>query len=179
MSSAQSFGWLVCVSSLFGGRLQPKECIFSFHFSSLDSPSKTTGNRPPQTFCRGRIASRIPAPLLVLFLVGCCVVSANGGRLKLRLGPSLHFFVAPFAAPNNRKKSSPRVLRWSRLITNALPPPQPTFGWLLCILTKRRPPKTNAPPISQFFDGCHWGAPIKGSCRSEPETGRRAPAVGS
>ena len=169
----------MCVSSSFGGRLQPKECFFSFHFSSLESPSKTTGNRPPQMFCCGRIASRIPTPLLVLFSVGCCVVLTNGGRLKLRLGPSLYFFVAPFATPNDRKKSSPRVPRRSRLITNALPPPQPTFGWLLCLFTKWRPPKTDAPPISQFFDGCHWGSPIKGSCHSKPEPGQRLPAVGS
>ena len=100
--------------------LTATECIFSFHFSSLESPSKTTGNRPPRTFCRGRIASQIPAPSLVLFLVGCCVVSANDGRLKLRLGPSLYFFVAPFAAPNDRKKSSPRVPPRSRLITAKL-----------------------------------------------------------
>ena len=155
------------------------ECILSFHNLSLKLPSKTTGNRPPQTFCHGRVASRIPAPLLVLFWFGCCVVSANGGRLKLRLGPSLYFFVAPFAGPNNRKKSSPRVPPRSRLVTNTLPSPQSPFGWLLCLLTKRRPPKTDAPPISQCFDGCHWGAPIKGSCRSEPDPGRRAPAVGS
>ena len=160
--------------------LTATECIFSFHFSSLGSPSKTTGNRPPRTFCRGRIASQIPAPSLVLFLVGCCVVSANNGRLKLRLSPSLYFFVAPFAVPNDRKKSSPHIPPRSRLITNAPPlPPQPNFGWLLCLLKKRRPPKTDAPPISQFFDGCHWGAPIKGSCHSEPKPGRRAPAVGS
>ena len=157
--------------------LTATECIFSFHFLSLESPSKTTGNRPPRTFCHGRIASQIPTPSLVLFLVCCCVVSANDGHLKLRLGPSLYFFVAPFAAPNDRKKSSPRVPPRSRLITNLPPPPQPNFGWLLCLLKKRRPPKTDAPPISQFFDGCHWGAPIKGSCHSEPKPGRRAPAV--
>jgi hypothetical protein len=81
------------------------ECIFSFLFSLLESPSKTMGNRPSQTFRRGRILSRIPAPSLVLFLVGCCVVSANGGRLKLMPCSSLYFFVAPFAAPNDREKS--------------------------------------------------------------------------
>ena len=100
--------------------LTATECIFSFHFLSFESPSKTTVNPSPRTFCRSRIASQIPAPSLVLFLVGCCVVSANDGRLKLRLGPSLYFFVAPFAAPNDRKKSSPRVPPRSRLITAKL-----------------------------------------------------------
>jgi hypothetical protein len=68
-------------------------------------PSKTTGNRPSQAFRPGQILSRIPAPSLVLFLVGCCVVLANGGHLKLMPCPSLFFFVALFAAPNDRKKS--------------------------------------------------------------------------
>jgi hypothetical protein len=98
----------------------------------LESPSKTTGNRPPQTFCHGGIASRIPAPLLVLFLVGCCVVLANGGYLKLRLSPSLYFFVAPFAAPSDRKNSSPRVPRRSHLITNA--PPRRSLPSVICCI---------------------------------------------
>jgi hypothetical protein len=42
------------------------------------------------------------------------------------------------------------------------PPPTPSFGWLLCIIIEWRPPKPSAPPISQFFDGCHFGAPNKG-----------------
>ena len=61
---------------------------FSFHFSLLESP-KATGYSPSQTFRHGRILSRIPAPSLVLLSVGCCVVSANAGRLKLMPCPSL------------------------------------------------------------------------------------------
>ncbi len=35
--------------------------------------------------------------------------------------------------------------------------------WLLCISIERQlPPKTGAPPISQFFDGRHFGTPNKG-----------------
>ena len=160
--------------------LTATECIFSFHFSSLESPSKTTGNCPPRTFCRGRIASQIPAPSLVLFLVGCCVFSANDGRLKLRLGPSLYFFRRPICRPKRQEKVLPtRSASVASHHQRPPPPPQPNFGWLLCLLKKRRPPKTDAPPISQFFDGCHWGAPMKRSCHSEPKPGRRAPAVGS
>jgi len=58
------------------------ECIFSFHFSSLELSFKTTGNRLSQMFCRGRILFRIPAPSLVLFLVGCCAVLAKGRPLE-------------------------------------------------------------------------------------------------
>jgi len=78
--------------------------------------------RPSQTFLYGRILYQIPAPSLVLLLVGCCVVLANGGRLNLMPYPSLYFFVALFAATNDREKSSQRVPPWSRLITNAPPP---------------------------------------------------------
>jgi len=79
-------------------------------------------SRPSQTFLHGRILYRIPAPLLVLLSVGCCVVSANGSRLNLMPYHSLYFFVALFAAPNDREKSSQRVPPRSRLITNAPPP---------------------------------------------------------
>ena len=61
----------------------------------------------------------------------------------------------------------------SRLISNSLPPQlQPTFGWLLFLLTKRPPPQVKAPPISQFFDGCTLGAQnkVKESGENEPRT---------
>ena len=69
------------------------ECIFSIHFLSLELPSKTTGNNPSQMLRRDRILFQIPTPLSVLFSVGYCVVSANGGRLKLMPCPSLYAMV--------------------------------------------------------------------------------------
>ena len=39
--------------------------------------------------------------------------------------------------------------------------------------------KTGAPPITQFVDGHHFGAPNKGIERSAREPGRRAPLLGS
>jgi hypothetical protein len=44
---------------------------------------------------------------------------------------------------------------------------------------KWRPPKTGAPPITQFINGRHFGAPNKGIERSAREPGRRAPLLGS
>jgi hypothetical protein len=47
------------------------------------------------------------------------------------------------------------------------------------ILIKWRPPKTGDPPISHFYDGCHFGAPKKGISNSKREPGNRASAVDS
>ena len=91
---------------------------------------------------------------MALFLVGCCIGLARGGRLRPRPGPSLYFFVAPYATPKRQKKSSPHV-PLGRVSSEIPPPPlQPPFGWLLCLFTKRRPTKVTAPPISQFSDEC-------------------------
>jgi hypothetical protein len=54
-------------------------------------------------------------------------------------------------------------------------PPTPLFSWLLHITTKRQPPKTGAPPISQFFHGRHFGAQNKETKRSARAPGRRSP----
>ncbi len=147
------------------------ECIFSFHFLLIQSPSKMTGNRPPQTFRRDQITSWIPAPSLVLFLVGCCVVLANGGRLKLRPGPSLYFLVASFAALNDRKISSPRVRLRSRLITNAPPPrcSRPLVG--CCVYWQNSCyPRHVLRPSLNFLMGAIWALQSRDLAR--------APAVG-
>jgi hypothetical protein len=115
-------------------------------------------NRPSQTFLHGRILYRIPAPSLVLLSVGCCVVSANGGRLYLMPYHSLHFLL-PYLLPQTTGKSPPNLFRLGRVLSpTPLPPPQLTFVWLLCILTNRRPPKTCDPPFLNF-SMCAIGAP--------------------
>ena len=65
-------------------------------------------------------------------------------------------------------------------ITNPTPLPlPPTYGWLSYSPIEWQPPKAGALPISHFFDGCHFGAPIKGISCSKREPGRPAPAVDS
>jgi len=91
------------------------------------------------------------------------------------LCPSLCFFAALFAAPNNRKKSSQRVPPWSRLITNAPPPASVDLCLVVVSIDKTAATQDLCSVLPQFFDVCHWGAPIKGSRRSEPKPGRRAP----
>ena len=115
-------------------------------------------NRPSQVFFHGRFLYRIPAPSLLLLSVGCCVVSANGGRLKLMPCPSLYFLL-PYLPPQTTGKSPPNAFHLGRVSSpTPLPPPQLNFVWLLCILTKRRPLKTCALPFLNF-SMCAIGAP--------------------
>jgi hypothetical protein len=50
---------------------------------------------------------------------------------------------------------------------------QPTIGWLLCLMTKRPPPKAKALSLSLFFDAFSFGIPTKGTSRGESKTTTR------
>ena len=108
-----------------------------------------------------------------LFLVGCCVVLANGGCLRLMLYPSLYFFVAIFA-PQTTGKSPHNAFRLGHISSpTPLPPPQPqlTFVWLLWLLTKRRPPKTCAPPFLNFLMCAIWAPQTRDPAAASPSPG--------
>ena len=173
--------WLVVVYVvIFWDRIRSRSVLFHFIFHK-------TNRRPKQWPLSS--PNFPPRPNLVpnTILIACTVfgwllfkVVARGGRLRPTPGPFLSLFlVAPFAAQNDRKKFSPRVPPRLHLIESPPPPPQPTSGWLLCLLTKRRPPKVAAPPISQFFDGCPFGAQNKGKESGENEPRPLAPAQDS
>jgi hypothetical protein len=53
-------------------------------------------------------------------------------------------------------------------------PLTPTFGWLLRLMSKRRPPKAENPSFSLIFDRSRFGAPSKRTSHGnhEPATGR-------
>ncbi len=61
-----------------------------------------------------------------------------------------------------------------------LPLRTPSFGWLLHGPIEQRPSKTGATPISNIFDGCHFGTPNKGlnAVRRVREPGRLHAAHG-
>jgi hypothetical protein len=116
------------------------------------------------------------------FSVGCCVPQLNKSHRNQRPHRPLYF---SFFRPSSR-----RLKRWTNVLPHAFrpfesplqsppPPPTPSFGWLSRLFFKWRPPKTGAPPITQFVDGRHFGAPNKGIERSAREPGRRAPLLGS
>jgi hypothetical protein len=115
-------------------------------------------NRPSQAFLHALFLYRIPAPSLLLLSVGCCVVSANGGRLKLMPCPSLYFFVTLFAASNDRKKSSQRVPPRSRLITNATPPASAELRLVALYIDKTAATQDLCSALPQFLM-CAIGAP--------------------
>ncbi len=120
------------------------------------------GNRSPPSSATTESLPKYPPHRwycfwLVVVLVWLGAAAQGRGPVSLSL-----FFVAPFAAHNDRIGFSQRAPPRSRLMKLPPPPPQLTFGWMLCLLTKRRPPKVAAPPISQFFDGCPFGAQNKG-----------------
>jgi hypothetical protein len=127
-------------------------------------------------FRHGRILSQISTPSLVLFLVGCCIGSAMGGRLRPRPGPCLSFCFAPFVAPKRQEIVHPTLSASVTSDQQRPLPSQPIFSWLLCLLTKWRPPKVEAPPISQFVDGCPFGAQNKGKESGENKPNPLAPA---
>jgi hypothetical protein len=70
---------------------------------------------------------------------------------------------------------SQRVLPRSRLITNAPPPASADLRLVVVSIDKMAATQDLCPTLPQYFDVCHWGAPIKGSRRSKPEPGHRAP----
>ena len=171
------FGWLLCLFVDWG-------------------PPKTTTNFVFLIFCPlfrwpNRCASvllhrqRPALPFTTLYSVDCAnswlvVVSPHPLEAIKNRGPvtlSLFlFFRRSIRPPQMTGKRPPPHVPPSRVASpTSHPPPTSLFGWLLRSFIEWQPPKTDAPPISQFFDGCHWGAPIKGSRRSKPEPGRLAP----
>jgi hypothetical protein len=114
-------------------------------------------------------------------LVGCCISPSTGSHQNSWPQRFLYFiFLLLNSSPKTTSKHPPPHVPPGRISSQMpTPPPTPSFGWLLHQPTKQQPPKTRAPPISQFFDRFHLGAPNKGIRRSAQEPGRRAPEVDS
>ena len=161
----------MCVFSSLGGPPRPPSVFFHFIFRRSNSSQNRRVIVLPQRSATAESLPKYPPHpwycfRLVVALVWLGAAAQGRGPVPLSL-----FFVAPFAAQDDRKRFSQRVPPRSRLMKLPPPPPQPTFGWLMCLLTKRRPPKVAALPISQFFDGCPFGAQNKG--KESDENGLR------
>jgi len=115
-------------------------CFFRFIFRRSSRPLlKRRVIVPPPTFRRGRISFLFIPHRKRRLMVGCCVGWARGDRLRPRPGPPLSLFDCPIRRPKRQERILP-----TRCASTAShrhpPPPQPTFGWLLCLMMKWRPP---------------------------------------
>ena len=126
-------------------------------------------------FRLGRISPKISAPSLVMFSVGCCVGLARGGRSRPRPGPSLSLFRRPIRRPKTAGKILPT--RSASVASHQILPPPASADLRLFFVSidKRWSPKVAAPPISQFFDGCPFGAQNKWKESGENEPRPLAP----
>ncbi len=124
-----------------------------------------TGAHPLHTpLCRRR-----------LFLVGCCVSSCRSAAVqRQRCVYFFYFFAVLFATPKQLYGVPPHTFHCNCVSSIMIPSLlTPTFGWLLHLTSKRRPPKAKTPSLSLFFNGSCFGAASKGTSR-----GDRKPATG-
>jgi hypothetical protein len=144
--------------------------------------AKKTRWRPPLSLkpCAPPLPYIYPNDGVAFWLVVASSHAAGAIEIRGPIALSIFiFFVPQFATRNDGQTSSPTRSARSNRLSEAPPPPKPSFGWLSRLIFKWRPPKTGAPPITQFVDGRHFGAPNKGIERSAREPGRRAPLLGS
>jgi len=82
-----------------------------------------------------------PLPPHLPVFVGCCIYSSNCGRQREQSNLFWLLFVDQFDVPNDGM-ASPHTL--CPLCASSLTSPvsrKLTFGWLLCVIIKQRPPK--------------------------------------
>jgi hypothetical protein len=82
--------------------------------------------------------------------------------------------------PKQRANIAPHAFCPSHVFSQ-IPSPLPTlsFGWLLCQIIERRPPKAWALPLSLFLYGLHFGAPSKRNQLRRLQTRHRGLAMDS
>ena len=148
-----------CVlSSSFGGRLQPRSVFFHFIFCRLNRRPKQwiivlPKHSSTADSCNQYQPHRCYYYRLVVVLFWLMAAAWSWCRI------SFSIFLLPYLPPQTTGKCPPNTFRLGRVSSpTPLPPPQLKFIWLLCILTKRRPPKTCALPFLNFLM-CAIGAP--------------------
>ena len=86
-----------------------------------------------------------------MYLVGCCIQSSIGGRLRPRRILIFIFVTPSFDGRNDLTASSPIVIALRSLPPNHILTFRPTFGWLLRPPIQQKPSKSKAPSLSHFF----------------------------
>jgi hypothetical protein len=156
-----------CMHSLIGGRLKPQRILFIYYFAL-----KSDGQR-----CLSHI---YPTDAVSFRLVVASSQAAGAIEIQVPAALSILFFSSLHLPPETMGKRPPPIIPPIRISSpSPLTPPTPLFSWLLCQTIEQRPFKTGAPPMSQFFDRSHIGAPNKGTKRSAHAPSRRPPPSGS
>jgi hypothetical protein len=101
----------------------------------------------------------VPRPIWYCFRLVVVLFRLMAAAWRWCRIPLSAFFVALFATPNDRKKSSQRVPPRSRLITNAPPPASADLRLVVVFIDKTAAIQDLCSALPQFFDVCHWGAP--------------------
>ncbi len=157
-----------------------KLCFIHFFAPKFDGQNDTTASSPIVIVLRTVPPNYIPLLRSTFGWLLCFPIQWKPSKPKASSLTLFLFFVRSICRPKRRvyvltTRSTPAASPLQ------CPPPllPPTYGWLSYSPIKWQPPKAGAPPISHFFDGCHFDAPIKGISCSEREPGRPAPAVDS
>ncbi len=110
-----------------------------------------------------------------VFLVGCCIWNINRQPFKA----TAFFFSLLSLLPQTMVWHSSRTF-----IPDCAPcpmshlPQMPTFGWLLCCQTKKRPPKAEVTSLSLiFYVLCFW-CPKQKNKQQRERTWHRTPSKG-
>jgi hypothetical protein len=170
-----------CMHLLIGGRLKSQQFFFINLFASESNGRiDLTAFSPIVIALRAASLKHIPTIRPLSGWLLCPTIKQKPSKSDAP-PPSLFYFFSSLHFPPDLmgKRSPPRVPPIRIASPLSPPPPNPSFGWLLHVRSKWRPPKTGALPISQFVDGRHFGAPNKGTKRCAHEPGRRAPLLGS
>jgi hypothetical protein len=112
---------------------------------------------------------RVHLSCALMFLVDCYVVIVAWGPPHATTYLIFLLFCRLICHPQTMIWRPPHTFRCNCASPIMIPPLlTPTFGWLSCFTSKRRPPKAETPSLSLFFDGSHFGAPSsKGTSRGD------------
>jgi len=139
----------------------------------FDGPNDTW-RHPTRSSQVGSLLHRPPLTP-AFFLLLRCSAKWRPPRPMPRLSLSLFWF-DQFSDPNNGITSSPHVPTQRRLFFDVSPNVGTNY-WLIVVFLKRTAAiKVEAPPTSLIFDGCHSGAPNKGTGAGKCKTDGSQPA---
>ncbi len=150
--------------------------FFLFFAPYFDSRNDATASSPIVNVLHSLSPDYIPLIGPTLDWLLCLPIYSKQSKVKAPTLSLFLFFRRSIRPPQMAgKRPPPHVPPGCIASPTSHPPPTSSFGWLLHSFIKWQPPKTVAPPISQFFYGCHWGAPIKLLHSSEPKPGHSVP----